>query len=149
PLAIRAAQRALSLDPNLASAHAIMGQVQLFYNRDWTSSKHELDRAVELDPDEAETHHALSHYWVSAGNLKLAHEESVLAQTLDPLNVSIASHQAFAWEEAEHYPEAVAAAEQAYKLDPRLGSALYITWRSPMKDGASSRMPSLPAAGGG
>jgi tetratricopeptide (TPR) repeat protein len=125
PLAIQAAQRALSLDPNLASAHAIMGEVQLLYNRDWTSSKHELDRAVELDPDDAETHHALSHYWVSIGNLKFAHEESVLAQTLDPLNVSIAAHQAFAWEEAEHYPEAVAAAEQAYKLDPRHGGTLY------------------------
>src|SRR5262249_6889797 len=125
PRAIEAAQRALTLDPNLASAHAIMGKIHLFYNRDWAASKRELDRAVALDPDDAETHHSLSHYWVSAGKHNLAYDESRLAQSCDPLNVSIASHQAFALEEAGHYPEAVAAAEEAVRLDPRHVGALY------------------------
>lgn len=119
PRAIEAAQRALTLDPNLASAHEILGTVHLFYNHDWVSSKRELDTAVALDPDDAETHHALSHYWVTVGNLKLAREESLRAQSCDPLNVSIASHQAFVWEEGGRYAEAVAAAEEALRLDPR------------------------------
>jgi TolB-like protein/DNA-binding winged helix-turn-helix (wHTH) protein/Tfp pilus assembly protein PilF len=124
PLALQAATRALTLNPNLAAAPALIGQVYLFYNRDWTSSKRELDKAAALDPEDAETHHALSHYWVSAGNLKLAHDESVRAQACDPLNVSIAAHQAFELEEAEHYPEAIAAAEQSFRLDPRHAGAL-------------------------
>jgi tetratricopeptide (TPR) repeat protein len=123
-LVLQAATRALALDPNLAAAHAIMGHIHLFYEHDWPSSKRELDRAAALDPEDAETHHALSHYWVSAGNLKLAHEESVRAQACDPLNVSIAAHQAFELEEAEHYPEAVAAAEQSFRLDPRHAGAM-------------------------
>jgi adenylate cyclase len=125
PLVLQAATRALTLDPNLAAAHTIMGHVHLFYEHDWTSSKRELDKAAALDPEDAETHHALSHYWASAGNLKLAHEESVRAQACDPLNVSIAAHQAFELEEAEHYPEAVAAAEQSFRLDPRHAGALF------------------------
>ena len=125
PLAIEAAQRALTLDPNLARAHALLGTVHLVYNRDWISAKRELDSAVVIDPDDAETHHALSHYWVSLGNFKRAHEESLRAQSCDPLNVSIASHQAFELEEAGRYPEAVAAAEQAFRLDPRHGGILY------------------------
>jgi TolB-like protein/DNA-binding winged helix-turn-helix (wHTH) protein/Flp pilus assembly protein TadD len=125
PLAIEASQRALALDPNLASAHALMGTVHLVYNRDWISAKRELDNAVALDPDDAEAHHALSHYWVSVENFKLAHEESLRAQSCDPLNVSIAAHQAFELEEAGRYPEAVAAAEQAFRLDPRHTGTLY------------------------
>jgi TolB-like protein/DNA-binding winged helix-turn-helix (wHTH) protein len=125
PLVLQAATRALTLDPNLAGAHTIMGHVHLFYEHDWTSCKRELDKSVALDANNAETHHALSHYWVSAGNLKLAHEESVRAQACDPLNVSIAAHQAFDLEEAERYPEAVAAAEQSLRLDPRHAGALF------------------------
>jgi TolB-like protein/DNA-binding winged helix-turn-helix (wHTH) protein len=125
PLVLQTVTRALTLDPNLAAAHTIMGHVHLFYEHDWTSSKRELDKAVALDPDNAETHHALSHYWVSAGNPKLAHEESVRAQACDPLNVSIAAHQAFELEEAERYPAAVAAAEQSLRLDPRHAGALF------------------------
>ena len=118
PQAIDALRRALALDPKLALSHALMGIIHLNYNRDWVSAKRELDTALELDPDDAETHHWLSHYWVSLGDFERAQEESLRAQSCDPLNVTIAAHQVWVLEEAGRYPEAVAAAEQALRLFP-------------------------------
>ena len=54
------AQRAVDLDPSLAEAHAMLGQVAL--NRDWDfrHAEEQLLRAVELDPN-----HAIYHQWLS------------------------------------------------------------------------------------
>jgi TolB-like protein/DNA-binding winged helix-turn-helix (wHTH) protein len=125
PQAIAALRHALALDPKLALSHALMGKIQLVYNRDWASAKRELDIAVALDPDDGETHHWLSQYWVSIGDFKLAQEESLRAQSCDPLNAVIAANQVFELEEAARYPEAVAAAQQALQLFPAHRGTLY------------------------
>jgi tetratricopeptide (TPR) repeat protein len=118
PQAIEDLRRALALDPKLALSHALMGKIHLVYDRDWASAKRELDTAIALDPDDAESHNWLSQYWVTMGDFKLAHEEGLRAQSCDPLNVAIAANQVFELEEAGRYPEAVAAAQQALQLFP-------------------------------
>ena len=104
-----------------------MGKIHLVYNRDWASAKRELDTAIALDLDGAETHHWLSHYWVSTGDFKLAHEEGLRAQSCDPLNVAIAANQVFELEEAGRYPEAIAAGQLALQLFPtHMGTSYFM-----------------------
>ncbi len=102
-----------------------MGNIHLVYNRDWVSAKREFDTAIALDPEDAEAHHWLSHYWVTLGDFKRAREESIRAQSCDPLNVTIAAHQVFELEEAGRYSEAVDAAQQALRLFPTHTGILY------------------------
>jgi DNA-binding winged helix-turn-helix (wHTH) protein/tetratricopeptide (TPR) repeat protein len=78
------ATTALTLDPSLAEAHAILGQVAL--NRDWNfeAASEQLHRATELDPD-----HAVYHQWLSIldcmqGKFDLALKEIDKAHAADP-----------------------------------------------------------------
>jgi eukaryotic-like serine/threonine-protein kinase len=49
-----AIDRALSLDPNLASAYAVRGWIQLTYDWDWIGADRSLKRALALDPGNSE-----------------------------------------------------------------------------------------------
>src|ERR1035438_55596 len=60
--ATAAAVRALEIDPDLGEAHASLGYTYLFHTWDWAGAKRELDRAVELNPNDASAHDWLSHY---------------------------------------------------------------------------------------
>ena len=95
PLAVKAAQRALQLNPRLALAHASLGYVALEYLRDRAAAKRELEAATSLDPNDGESHHWLSHYWISLGRFKEAEDESRRALECDPLNFGIGAHEAF------------------------------------------------------
>jgi len=47
------AQKALELDPAAAKAHFALGLVQFSHDWDWPAAQASLDRAIELDPNEA------------------------------------------------------------------------------------------------
>ena len=50
PRAIAAAEKALQLDPELADAHASLGNARFRYEFDWSAAEHSLKRALELNP---------------------------------------------------------------------------------------------------
>ncbi len=59
-LATAAAKKALSLDPTLGEAHAILAFVKDHLDWDWRSAEQEYKRALELNPN-----HAMAHKWYS------------------------------------------------------------------------------------
>ena len=130
PLAVQAVDQALVLNPRLALAHAVRGYINLFYLRDWAAAKRELETAIELDPNDGERRHQMSHYWVSAGRFREAEEESRRALEADPLNFSIGSHQAWVELEKGNYTEAIRAAEPTLRLDPRHGPTAFYLMRA-------------------
>jgi tetratricopeptide (TPR) repeat protein len=130
PLAVQAIDRALALNPRVALAHAIRGNINLIYLRDWEAARRELEAAIELDPNDGESHHWMSHYWVSMGRFKEAIQESRRALETDPLNFSIGSHQAWVELEAANYPEAIRAAEETLRLDPQHGPTAWYLMRA-------------------
>jgi tetratricopeptide (TPR) repeat protein len=117
-LAVQAAQHALQLNPRLALAHATLGYLDLEYLRDWAAAKRELEAAIRLDPNDGESHHWMSHYWISLGRFTEAEAEARRAVECDPLNFSIGSHLAFTKYEEGHFPEAIEAAAATLRLDP-------------------------------
>jgi DNA-binding winged helix-turn-helix (wHTH) protein len=66
PAAKRAALRALQLDQTSADAHAILGEILVFSERDWAGAFRELDLAVQLDQKSQLARHLRA--WVSMWN---------------------------------------------------------------------------------
>jgi TolB-like protein/Flp pilus assembly protein TadD len=130
PLAVQATDRALVLNPRLPLAHAIRGYVNLVYLRDWEAAKRELEIAIELDPNDGESHHWMSHYWVSAGRFREANEEARRALQADPLNFSIGAHQVWVELEKGNHAEAIRAADPTLRLDPQHGPTAYYLMRA-------------------
>jgi len=67
PKARTAALRALELEPELATAHSILGYIRAVYDRDWIGALPDLERALELDPDDSGTVWSLAHVYSMLG----------------------------------------------------------------------------------
>jgi DNA-binding winged helix-turn-helix (wHTH) protein len=57
-LARESAQRALVLDPHQGEAQAVLGQLKMYADWDWSGADRELARAVAIDPGSAAAHEA-------------------------------------------------------------------------------------------
>ena len=89
PLAKQSAQKALEIEPNLAEAHASLGQILLNYDYDFKGAERELKRAIELDPKYSSAYQWLSEVYHYQGNGDQALSEINKALELDPLALVI------------------------------------------------------------
>jgi adenylate cyclase len=62
PKAKEAAQRALAIDNALGEAHTSLAYIAFFYDWDWAAAERGFKRALELNPNNADTHHWYSHF---------------------------------------------------------------------------------------
>ncbi|MDQ1472613.1 MAG: hypothetical protein QOJ99_4093 [Bryobacterales bacterium] len=130
PMAVQAAQRALHLNPRLALAHVSLGYLNLEFIRDRVAAKRELETAISLDPNDGESHHWMSHYWISLGRFREADTEASRGVECDPLNFSIGAHLAFTKYEEGRFAEAIDAAAATLQLDPLHGPTNWYQMRS-------------------
>lgn len=87
PQARAAAQKAVEIDDTLAAAHAQLGFVIFWWDRDWGASEKEFKRALELDPNSATAHVFYAHLLSNTGRHADAVAEAKRAIDLDPLNL--------------------------------------------------------------
>lgn len=87
PQARAAAQNAIEIDDTLAAAHAQLGFITFWYDWDWSTAENKLKRALELDPDGADTHLFYAHLLSNTGRHAEALAEAKRARELDPLNL--------------------------------------------------------------
>jgi TolB-like protein/thioredoxin-like negative regulator of GroEL len=80
-----AAQRALSLDPNTASAHVAVGLANTFRCR-WPEADQAFRRALALAPGDAEAVNQYAQFLSAVGQLEPSLREIERAQQLDPLS---------------------------------------------------------------
>lgn len=118
PKAKAMAQKALELDDTLADGHGALGTILLNYDWDWPAAYAELQKAVELNPNNLETHFRLASYFRTVGKVDLAAQELQLAQKLDP--VSFRTHSTLGWLYlyAGRYDDAEAYLQEGVALGP-------------------------------
>jgi tetratricopeptide (TPR) repeat protein len=94
PAARADAARALERDPGLASAHATLGDVALYYDRDLRSALAAYDRARHYAPASADVRIARMWYYAIAGHAPNAHDEVSAALALEPRSPKLLTNAA-------------------------------------------------------
>jgi TolB-like protein len=118
PLAKAAVAKALSLDADLAEAHATLAHVKLIYDWDWTGAQHEFRRSIQLNPGYATAHQWFALYHNALGQTEDALEELRLAERLNPLSPTVKTALAETYYFARQYGEAEAASRAALEVEP-------------------------------
>ncbi len=98
PKAKLAAEKAMQIDDKLSSAHTQLGMLSLWYDWDPVAAERYFQRALELEPENAEAH---------------------LFYALDPNHVLAHVFSSAAYSEKDQYAEAIAEAEKAVAITRR------------------------------
>ena len=118
PLAQVAANRALAIDPTLASAHLSLALLAQWYDWDWAVAEREYTRAIGMQPDDPRTHEFYAWMLATLGRYDEAVAEATRAQQLDPVSAEAANIRGFVLLMAHRYDEAMAQLRTAIELDP-------------------------------
>ena len=131
PKAREAARRALELDDQLAEAHRSMAMVKQFGDWDLAGAEREIKRALEINPNDSESHLRYCGLLVLQKRFDEALAELRRAQELDPLSLSLNfwagwhPYLARKYEQAmERFREAAALYPNAPEMHRGLGCAL-------------------------
>lgn len=112
------AQKALELDETLADAHGWLALVKLHYDWDWAGAEREFQRALALNPSQADVHHDYAHFLMAMNRQQEWVTESERAVELNPfdpgLNTCLAWHHLYARE----YDKAIAQSQKVLQAEP-------------------------------
>jgi TolB-like protein/cytochrome c-type biogenesis protein CcmH/NrfG len=125
PRAREAAQRALQLNPRLAEAHAVLGNVAMSYDWDLATAEKELRRAIELNPNDPTPHEWYCHLLIVEGHNSEALAEAHHALDLDPVNPLFHAVLSETYYFGRSYDAAIEEAQQVVKLHPSSLSAQF------------------------
>jgi len=118
-LAMDAAQKALSIDPNLGEAHSVVAQVQA-QNCAWPESEKAFKHALELSPNDANTHYFYGfQYLLPRGRYEEAQREFKKALSADPFSTIINLNYGVTLLYAGRSEEAADQLQKTVELDPR------------------------------
>jgi Flp pilus assembly protein TadD len=117
PVAKRAAQRALALDPNLAEAHTSLGIISMWFDLDGKAARRELTRAIELDSRYSAAHLFYAFYLANHDSTAAAVDQARTARELDPLSIIVNIRVGTMLFYAGRYPQALAELKSSLALD--------------------------------
>ena len=119
PKAKAAAIKAVEMDDNLAEAHAVLAFSLFMYEWTWDAVEKHVKRALELDPNSADSHWIYAHLCSNVGRHKQALAEIARARELDPLSGLINAMEGQFLLHAGRTDEAIARLREAIELDPK------------------------------
>ncbi len=118
PRAKAAAQKALSIDDQLAEAHTSLAYAIHTYERDWPAAEREYKRALELNPNYATTHQWYAEFLTATGRFDEAAEQGRRALDLDPMSPIINAVVAWNSTMARRYDVAIEQGTRTTQLFP-------------------------------
>jgi len=124
-----AAEKALALDPNLASAHAMLGYLQAGYDLDWRGADLRYRRALELDSGSSGILANAGMIARGLGRLDESVDRLRRAIARDPLQALLHANLAISLLYAGKLDEAEAACRLAIDLRPKAVSQKYLLGR--------------------
>jgi eukaryotic-like serine/threonine-protein kinase len=113
-----AAQKAVEIDDGLAEAHTALGLIKYLYDWDFAEAESQFKRALELDPNSADTHQAYATLLSYTGRHAEALAEIKIARELDPLNVRAGALEGSILINAGQPDEALARLQKTLELEP-------------------------------
>ena len=134
-----AARRALDIDPDMAEAHAVVGQLAAMCDYDIAGWGAAIARALELDPQCFRAHRHQGMEMMLRGR----HDEALAAlrraQAIQPLAVHINGNIGMAWYYAGRYDDAVDQLEHTLRMDEHFEVARGFLGRCFLQLGAFDR----------
>lgn len=119
PKAKAAALKAVALDESLAEAHAVLAFNIYWFEWAWDTTEGHFARALELDPNSADTLWMYAHLPSNAGHHAQALAAIAHARTLDPLSGLITAMEGQMLLHAGRTDDAIACLRDAIELEPR------------------------------
>lgn len=117
--AVRAAERAIALDPGMASAYVALGSVAR-NRRDWVGAERAYLKALSLDPDNVEAHQQYSEMLAGMGRIAEARVAGNRALQLDRAPIRL-MNQALTMLLDGRREEGIVLAGEGIALDPEVG----------------------------
>ncbi|MDT7814809.1 MAG: hypothetical protein QOJ42_4725 [Acidobacteriaceae bacterium] len=113
------AERAIALDPTLASGYLALANTQISYDWDWDAANTCLSKAASLEPGNPEVFDMRSHLSALMGNLDDAVKLGEQAVALEPLDTITRLQLGYRLYVANRYDEAQVELQKALDLNPQ------------------------------
>jgi TolB-like protein/Tfp pilus assembly protein PilF/predicted Ser/Thr protein kinase len=117
PKAKEYALRALELDNSLPHAHTALSVIRWFGEWDWQGAEAEINRALALNPNDADAHRLFSTYLLAQGRFEQALVEARRAEELDPFSLLVSINAGWIYYFARQYDRAIEQCRKALELD--------------------------------
>ena len=111
-----AARKAVELDDTTAAAHYALAKVK-YYEWDLPGAEKEFQRALELNPGDAQVRRHYGHYLIAMRRHADSTREMQHALALDPLSPLLATEVGWTYYYARQYPEAIQQARKALEME--------------------------------
>ena len=128
PKAKAYAEKAIKLNPNLASAYNSIAWVLHTYEYDWVGAESNYKKAVQLNPNYATGHHWYGEYLYTMGKPEDGYAHLLKATELDPGSKIIKCNFAFCCLMLNKNEEALKIIEEALEIDPMFHFSLSIKY---------------------
>src|SRR6185369_3738858 len=125
PKAEAAANRALSINSNLAEAHTSLAFVIYRYHLKWDEAEQHFKKAIALNPSYATAHQWYASYLVVMGRLNEAVTEAKTAHELEPFSLTIYSDYVRTMYYAGQLDQAQSEASKLLEMDRNFARAYY------------------------
>jgi TolB-like protein/DNA-binding winged helix-turn-helix (wHTH) protein/tetratricopeptide (TPR) repeat protein len=116
-----AAMQALQLDPNLASAHVLLGDVNLLFDWDWPAAEKEYRRALEINPSLPQAQLGYATYLGTLGRFDEALSHVQQAYLFDPVAIDSRNNALWIYYFSGRMSETVQQSQKAIELEPAAG----------------------------
>ncbi|MDZ7624421.1 MAG: tetratricopeptide repeat protein [Ignavibacteriaceae bacterium] len=117
------ANKSYELDSSLIDVHITMGMIKYFNDWDWEGAEKCFLKALEVNPNSAETHQYYALLLTTLGYHKKALKQCEFAYQIDPLNAPISYSLSYVYYNNNQTENAIAQAKKTIELDPDFGDA--------------------------
>ena len=109
---------AVAKDDRLPEGHAALASARLHYDWDFAGAEREFKRALELNPNEANTLHGFAHYLMAMGRMEESAAVSRRAVDLDPVDDGLTDCLCWHRYAARQYDSSIQLALEVLKRQP-------------------------------
>jgi TolB-like protein/Flp pilus assembly protein TadD len=126
PNARQALNRALQLNSDLSSTHTSLALIQFLIDKNWPEAEKSLQRAIALNPNNADAFLRYGYFLINVGRFDEAIEKLNKARELNPLSPLVNTNIGMAYMFSRRYPEAVEQLERTAAENPQFSLAQWL-----------------------